>query len=79
METMRQVGAIRIRQAYLGFHLESDAEKRLKMLYDAETILLEEYYRSIYFYTQLPVGYESERMESEILGQYPFKYVYFEN
>ena len=52
-------------------YLESDAEKRLEMLYDAETILLEEMpIAPIYFYTsQLPVGYEGKRMESEILGQ----------
>ena len=62
-------------------YLESDAEKRLKMLYDAETILLAEMpIAPIYFYTR------NYRLDTRVRGwnpkfldNHPFKYVYFEN
>ena len=62
-------------------YLESDAEKRLEMLYDAETILLEEMpIAPIYFYTR------NYRLDTRVRGwnpkfldNHPFKHVYFEN
>jgi oligopeptide transport system substrate-binding protein len=62
-------------------YLEADAEKRLKMLYDAETILLEEMpIAPIYFYTRnYRLDTRVRGWNPKLLDNHPFKHVYFEN